>query len=225
MPHAMDDIGVLAVGGVGLAQELLLACRRRTGIRILGPVPGADEAFDAVRLMPVDLAVVDVDRDGGPEALQTLHRSLPDLRIVAASAAADPERAGASLASGASGLLDRGGAGIELVDAIRRAAAGEVVLADTHLRAVVAAIHDRRTATADHERLRSLTARERQVLALLTEGADTREMAASLGVSPATVQAHVKSVLRKFGVHSKVEAVRVAWRVGEPAGTTAAVGV
>ena len=53
------------------------------------------------------------------------------------------------------------------------------------------------------------------MLALLAEGAGTAEMARSLGVTR-TVQAHVKSVLRKFGVHSKVEAVRVAWRSGQP---------
>ena len=172
-------------------------------------------------LSPIDLAVVDVDREGGPRALAALHRSLPDLRVVAASVDADPERAGASLAAGASGLLARGCSSLELAMPCVGRPPARSVLADAHLRAVVATIHDRRIATADHERMRSLTARERQVLALLTEGADTKEMAATLGVSPATVQAHVKSVLRKFGVHSKVEAVRMAWRVGEPAGTAA----
>jgi DNA-binding NarL/FixJ family response regulator len=212
----MDDIGVLAVGGVGLAQELVLACRRRARIKIWGPVPTAQDAFEATQIAPVDLAVVDVDPAGALVVLADLHRMLPELRVVAMSATPDPERAGNALEAGAAGLMARGSHPAEAVDALRRAAAGELVLADLHLRAVVDTIHERRSIAAEHEQLRSLTARERQILALLADGAGTAEMAIALGVSPATVQAHVKSVLRKFGVHSKVEAVRVAWRAGQP---------
>jgi two-component system, NarL family, nitrate/nitrite response regulator NarL len=212
----MDDIGVLVVGSVGLAQDLVLACRRRSGIRILGPVEDATEAVSAAAIAPVDLAIVDVDPPEGLEALHDLHAALPDLRIVAASTAVDPEHAGDALTAGAAGLLTRGMSPADTVHALRRAAAGEVVLADAHLRAVVDVIHERRAEAAQHQRIRSLTARERQVLSMLAEGMGTAEMAAALGVSAATVQAHVKAVLRKFGVHSKVEAVRLAWRSGEP---------
>jgi DNA-binding CsgD family transcriptional regulator len=62
--------------------------------------------------------------------------------------------------------------------------------------------------------LDSLTVRELEVLRLLSDGRSTFEIAALLGISPMTVQSHVKNVLAKLGVHSKVEAVRLAWRFG-----------
>jgi len=52
------------------------------------------------------------------------------------------------------------------------------------------------------------------VLRLIAEGVGTSEVARALGIAPATVQSHVKNLLAKLGVHSKVEAARVAWRVG-----------
>jgi DNA-binding CsgD family transcriptional regulator len=66
--------------------------------------------------------------------------------------------------------------------------------------------------TADH--LDALTAREFEVLQLLANGSTTGEIARLLQISPMTVQSHVKNVLAKLGVHSKVEAVRLAWRAG-----------
>jgi DNA-binding CsgD family transcriptional regulator len=52
------------------------------------------------------------------------------------------------------------------------------------------------------------------VLRLLANGSTTGEIARLLEISPMTVQSHVKNVLAKLGVHSKVEAVRLAWRAG-----------
>ena len=52
------------------------------------------------------------------------------------------------------------------------------------------------------------------MLRLIAEGVGTSELARALGIAPATVQSHVKNLLAKLGVHSKVEAARVAWRVG-----------
>ncbi len=62
--------------------------------------------------------------------------------------------------------------------------------------------------------LGSLTPREIEVLELLAAGSSTHEIASSLGISATTVQSHVKNLLAKLGVHSKVEAVRLAWRSG-----------
>jgi two-component system nitrate/nitrite response regulator NarL len=60
--------------------------------------------------------------------------------------------------------------------------------------------------------LQSLTPRETQVLGLLAAGQSTRQMAQDLGVSPVTVRTHVENILRKLGVHSRLEAVAVAIR-------------
>ena len=72
----------------------------------------------------------------------------------------------------------------------------------------------REPVAARHVLLATLTGREREILGALADGATTSELAEELGISPATVQTHVKNVLGKLGVHSKVEAVGTAWRAG-----------
>ena len=59
-----------------------------------------------------------------------------------------------------------------------------------------------------------LTVREREVLGALARGGSTVDVADEYGISRLTVQSHVKSILAKLGVHSKVEAVTLAWRHG-----------
>ena len=71
-----------------------------------------------------------------------------------------------------------------------------------------------RARRTEHALLATLTVREREILGALADGATTAELSEELGISPATVQTHVKNVLSKLGVHSKVEAVGTAWRAG-----------
>jgi DNA-binding CsgD family transcriptional regulator len=60
----------------------------------------------------------------------------------------------------------------------------------------------------------ALTAREREVLSLLADGTTTAEIASLLSISVPTVQCHVRNTLAKLGAHSRVEAIRAAWRSG-----------
>jgi DNA-binding NarL/FixJ family response regulator len=62
--------------------------------------------------------------------------------------------------------------------------------------------------------LRRLTPRETEILRSLAGGKTTRQVARHLGISALTVQTHVKSIMAKLGVHSKIEAVTLAWRLG-----------
>ncbi|WP_228484795.1 response regulator transcription factor [Microbacterium cremeum] len=71
-----------------------------------------------------------------------------------------------------------------------------------------------RSATADLRRLAALTQREREVLALTTDGLSQKQVAAALGISIKTVGAHMQNLLGKLGVHSRVEAVALALRAG-----------
>jgi DNA-binding NarL/FixJ family response regulator len=67
------------------------------------------------------------------------------------------------------------------------------------------------------ERISTLSEREREVLSLLTSGLRNDAIAARLGISPQTVQTHVRNILSKLGVHSKLEAVAFAVRHGAQA--------
>jgi DNA-binding CsgD family transcriptional regulator len=102
-----------------------------------------------------------------------------------------------------------------LIDVFRRALSGELVLpADELTRLVHRLTAPGRDRVRGAEGLGSLTPRERDILQTLAAGASTTEVAEAFGISPLTVQSHVKNILAKLGVHSKVEAVRIAWRHG-----------
>ena len=197
---------------IRLVESLRLAWGRGSRLRVLGPfVPGVA----ALRAAP-DVIVVDLERDDGHGlgALVEVCDAVHDVRVIAATTERDPELGSAIVTAGASGLLPSWGDPTEMEDAIRRAVAGELVLPDDHLSSLVDRLRAVRTRVTEPSNLESLTARELEVLRLLSDGRSTVEIAALLGISPMTVQSHVKNVLAKLGVHSKVEAVRLAWRFG-----------
>jgi DNA-binding NarL/FixJ family response regulator len=197
---------------IRLVESLRLAWGRGPRLRVLGPfVPGVA----ALRAAP-DVIVVDLERDDGHGlgALVEVCDAVHDVRVIAATTERDPELGSAIVTAGASGLLPSWGDPAEMEDAIRRAVAGELVLPDDHLSSLVDRVRAVRARVTEAANLDSLTARELEVLRLLSDGRSTVEIAALLGISPMTVQSHVKNVLAKLGVHSKVEAVRLAWRFG-----------
>jgi DNA-binding NarL/FixJ family response regulator len=207
----MTTTNVLVLGGTGLAQEIALACGRRA--RVLGPVASMADVVEVLSSLPVDLLVADVDMSTGIHALRRLQAKAPGLRTLAVTDAASGDLVGDALGSGAVGVLVRGGSRGETAAAVRLAAAGELVLSDTILRTAVASLDDRREGTRT-SLLATLTDRERQILASLGQGTSVAEIAVTLDVSSATVRAHVKAILRKLGVHSTVEAVRILLRAG-----------
>jgi DNA-binding NarL/FixJ family response regulator len=96
----------------------------------------------------------------------------------------------------------------EVVDGVRSAAAGEILFASSELQRLLL---ERET---PRKILEPLTGRELEVLQRLAEGLSTAEASRRLGISTATLRAHVQSVLRKLGAHSRLEAVAEAARIG-----------
>jgi DNA-binding NarL/FixJ family response regulator len=199
--------------GLGLTRWMLAKLRGRASVDVRGPVPDALAAMRALELGPVDLVLVDADGPDPGAVIVDLVRLVPGVKVLAVTVADDDiELASASLTAGACGILTRSIRPAELEDALDRALASELVLPSMQLRALLGQVASVEHAGDERRRLVSLTTREREVLALLAEGCSTSEIASRLGISVGTVQAHVKSVLGKLGVHSKLEAIRLAWR-------------
>jgi len=212
----MDTIRILVVDeSLGLAQDLLLALRRRAGFLVLGPVSDDSAALEQFADAQPDIVLVHLDRlDGRGVAIVSVIRSRTQVRVMAATrypAAPDVELA---LAAGACGVLPIDREPSSLVSAFRRAAAGELVLPADDQPLLVDRLQEARTRRTRQGLLTTLTEREREVLAAMASGATTTTIALELGISPATVQTHVKNILGKLEVHSKIEAVGVAWRGG-----------
>jgi DNA-binding NarL/FixJ family response regulator len=200
----------------GIARALRGMVGSTGAFTVLGPVPDARSAAEPMAKQMADMAIVDIDRIDG-RGLSTLSRlcdAVPRVRALGATADDGPDVAAAALAAGACGIVGRWSDGDTLVEAFRRVDRGEIVLPDAHLPSLVRRLNGDRVRQRAGVRMASLTPRELEVIALVAEGWSTNDIAAAMGITPLTVQSHVKNVLGKLGVHSKVEAVRLAWRCG-----------
>ncbi len=116
---------------------------------------------------------------------------------------------------GVSGYLMKTTPVAEVVDAIRRAASGEMLLSRDELDALLRTGRERSRQAADRQRtLPQLTAREREVLALMAQAIDVQTIAGRLGISVNTARGYVQQVLEKLGAHSRLEAVVRANELG-----------
>ncbi len=213
----MEDIRVLVVDeSPGLTQGLLLALPRLGPITVLGPVMDAPEAIAVLSQSLADLVIVDVDReDGRGLEVLTAIREASTRRVLASTDSSNCEVAAEALAAGACGVLPAERTAPTLIDAFRRVMAGELVLPAADLPMLLDRILDAQSEPGTFiGALSSLTGRENEILRLLAEGVSTTGIANELSISPMTVQSHVKNILSKLGVHSKVDAVRLAWRHG-----------
>src|SRR4029079_16815844 len=124
----------------------------------------------------------------------------------------DEDEALRALRAGAMGYVAKQIDPSELQDVVRRLARGEAVMPAALAARVLACL--REVPDTGWRPVRScLTSREWEIVDLLGEGASTRTMADRLVLSPATVDVHVKSVLRKLDVHSRLDAVSAAERL------------
>ena len=197
------------------AAELRCGASRGPSLSVIGPVRPR-EALTAVRMQEPQVVLVRVSVTAADIAalLGDIRRQDPKVPILVHAVASNHhELPSVVLAAGGCGVLAPDAAPAARREAVLRARAGELVLDDDELQAVMLGLGDPRGAPSARGTLR-LTPREREVLQRVAEGCETVEIAVDLGIAPATVQSHVKNVLAKLGVHSKVEAVRLAWRDG-----------
>jgi len=185
--------------------------RRRPAVVPIGPIPLADAGVATLDEAP-DVVVIAAGPTTLPGILVQVRAASARVRILVLGDGETPGLAASVIGAGGCGVVPADAPTDVLREAVLRAAAGELVLDDRELRSLMdelAATRPARPAGVD-----ALTPREREILRAIAEGRTTTEIGSALGITPTTVQSHVKSVLAKLGVHSKVEAVRIAWREG-----------
>jgi NarL family two-component system response regulator LiaR len=208
------------------AVAMLLA--RHPDMRLVGAARDAEEAIRLVAVEPdeqPDVVLMDLDLPGvdGIQATRRIRELSPESKVVLLTALEDPEVIADALAAGACGYVPKTRAVDELMDVVRRAAAGELVMPVRDLAPVLEQLRSAHGRPEGELLLRRLTARETEILRFLAAGETTVQVADRLAISALTVQSHVKSILAKLGVHSKIEAVTLAWRYGlAPMGKTPA---
>jgi DNA-binding NarL/FixJ family response regulator len=164
----------------------------------------------------VDVAVVDYHLPDGTayDAIDRVRSRLPSTAIVLISADDSDDPLRAFIEMGASGYLMKSASAAEILQVIRAAATGETCVPAGILARTMDLYRAGAQERARQEMLASLTSRERQILALMAQGADNRTVAGRLHISYATVRTHVRSILLKLGARSRLEAVAKARESG-----------
>ncbi len=205
-----DRVGVLIVDDhVVVAQAFAALLDREDDLDLVGMAASVDDALHLVQQQQPDVVVVDyrLGDGSGLDAARQIRTLRPATGLVMVSALKDPDLVSAALAAGCCGFVPKDADAADLVRAIRAAAKGETYLAGD-IRQLLADVPIGTTAAFE------LTGRERQVLQLTADGASVEEIAVRLFLSAHTVRNHLRHAMTRLGVHTKLEAVMVAARVG-----------
>ena len=185
---------------------------------LLPSVHTSEEAVMLAGSQRPDVVLMDIEFRGtmsGIEATRRIKESSPATKVVVMTAHEDERLLVDAVEAGASGFLRKTEGVDEFLGALKAAAAGEILIDRTALARLLPRVAREREARRDAQALLDqLTDREREILGLLAKGLRNEEIATSLFISPQTVQTHVRNLLGKLGVHSKLEAVAFAVRHG-----------
>jgi len=188
------------------------------GIDVVAEATNGLEAVDAVRRTRPDVVLMDIrmpELDGLEATRRILTGAAAEPSIIMLTTFDLDQYVYAALTAGASGFLVKDVSPEHLVAAVRLVRTGDALLAPAITRRLVERFARRDTGTPGIPRnLRTLTARELEVLRLLAEGLNNAELADRLTVSEATVKTHVAHILAKLGLRDRVQAVVLAYQSG-----------
>ncbi len=234
-------VRVLLVDDHPLFREGLKALLQARGVEVVAEAGDGAEALARVRDSVPDVVLMDLDMPGigGLEATRLIKAEAPAMPIVILTASEAEENLFEAVKSGAQGYLVKSVEPDQLIEHLEAAARGEPALTAglaSKLLAEFARLGDQTTAgaadslseaavssTAGRELtddlpaellVTPLTAREREVLELLVDGATNKEIAERLVVSENTTKYHLKNILQKLHAHNRAQVVAYALRYG-----------
>lgn len=201
----------LLIDDHALFREGLSGLLTRRGIEVIAAVGDGAEGLRLAQTMKPDVILLDMRMPGmdGLSVLDALRMSDVEAPIVMVTTSQDESDVVAALRGGARGYLLKDIEPDELVTALEQAIAGETVIA-RQLTGLLARVVGSGHKASAPEPLSDLTPREREILSHLAEGRSNKAIARALAITDGTVKLHVKSILRKLRVNSRVEAAVMA---------------
>ena len=184
-------------------------------VKVLGEASNGREALELVKMHKPDVVLMDITMPGlnGLEAAARMAKEFPDVRVIILSMHNNEEYYWRALKAGAAGYLLKKAATAELAVALQRVIHGEIYLSQeisTRLlkKFPLEGIADRKSP------FEQLTGRQREVLQLIAEGQNTKEIAEILKVSPKTVEYHRMKLMSRLNRHDVPGLVRFALGAG-----------
>jgi two-component system, NarL family, response regulator LiaR len=201
-------IRVMVVDEHGMVRKGVIAyLKNHSDLQIVGEAQNGREAVNLCERLTPDVILMDLQMPemDGIEATRVIHKTHPQIQIIALTSFPDRDKVQAALQAGAISYLLKNVSGDDLAEAIRYAYAGRATLAPEAMQALIQS-----PAASPAVSGSTLTAREREVLALLIKGLNNNEIANQLSVSHATAKAHVSNILSKLSASNRAEAVAIA---------------
>ncbi|MFD1150191.1 response regulator [Saccharothrix hoggarensis] len=187
------------------------------GFEVVGEAGDGAEAVRQAHEHRPDVVVMDIRMPGtdGLAATRRICAELPDVKVLVLTTFNVDEYVFEALRSGASGFLLKDTDPVELLHALTVVAEGDALLAPSVTRKLIEEFANRpEHRRPDPKALRELTAREREILALVAAGMSNEEIADHLVISPATSRTHVSRVMTKLGARDRAQLVVLAYESG-----------
>lgn len=200
-----------------LASALATILREEVGIDVCGVCRTGGEAAELAAREEATVVLMDfrLPDVSGPAAANMIRAAWPGAAIVFHSVDASETAMLDAIDAGAAAFLTKAASADQIVEAVRRAARGDVLMPPALFAKAIARQRKGKVDVRDRERmLAEFTGRELDVLHLMAKGLDTSEMSSRLHIANHTVEWHVRHVIEKLGVHSKLQAVIAAAQRG-----------
>lgn len=180
------------------------------GEEVVGEASNGEEAIELARTLRPDVILMDLSMPilDGVGATTRICEENPSARIVVLTMHDDATRTRAAISAGAVGYLTKGTSFTQVLDTIRAAAAGEVVLSPQIAVSLLEAARE----AAEREEL--LSERQVQILQMIANGLGTKQVARELGITQKTVHNHLNAIYRRLDAQSLTQAVLSAVRLG-----------
>jgi DNA-binding NarL/FixJ family response regulator len=184
------------------------------GVEVVGEAGNGREALELIRAELPNLVLLDIAMTelGGLEALPRVVKNFPSVKVIILSAHANEEYVIRALRCGASGYMLKDAATLELELAINSVAQGKTYLSPSISRTVIDRYLER--VGGELSPVEQLTPRQREILQLVAEGKNTKEIASLLEISVKTVEAHRFQLMSRLDIHDVPGLVRYAVRSG-----------
>jgi DNA-binding NarL/FixJ family response regulator len=181
------------------------------GMDVIAEVGSGEEASDLIAGLAPDMILLDLNMKGmsGIETLKKLREQGVSATILIVTVSDDHSDVVAAIQSGADGYILKDAEPEELIKAVKAAANGQMVVSPELTQALASALRNERATAQDV--FNSLTDREAQILKLIAKGYANKAVANNLYITEATVKVHVKHLLKKLQLRSRLEAA--VWAV------------
>ncbi len=182
------------------------------GMKFVGRLPTADDLVSHAERTGADIVLLDIEMPGADvfDAIDELRRRLPNVRPILLTAHVRDRYIDAAYKAGAWGYLSKSDSPDDVIDGIRKVCAGELAFSANVAARTLASPSAAGGGPATGSKLSLLTDREVQILRLIANGMTRKDIAKRLCRSPMTIDNHRKSILKKLGIHNRVDLVRYA---------------